>query len=94
MVTLGGMVVNHVENHLDARRVQSLDHGLEIFDIAACRIAHVRCEKADRVVTPIVAQSLLHQMPVIDKSVNRHKFNRGDAQAVKVVNSRRRGEPE
>ena len=32
LVALGGVVVDHVENHLDARGVQGADHHLELLD--------------------------------------------------------------
>ena len=35
VVALGGVVVDHVEDHLDARRVQRPHHGLELGDAAA-----------------------------------------------------------
>ena len=35
VVALGGVVVDHVEKHLDARLVQGLDHRLEFLDLLA-----------------------------------------------------------
>ena len=35
VVALGGVVVDHVEDDLDARRVHGLDHGLELLDLLA-----------------------------------------------------------
>jgi hypothetical protein len=49
MVAFGGVVVDHVEDHLDAGLVQRLDHGLELLDLLAGRapggIPSVGCEK-------------------------------------------------
>ena len=60
-VALGGVVVDHVEDDLDARRVQRLDHRLELADLLAAlpgrAVAVVRGEEADRVVAPVVGQA-------------------------------------
>jgi hypothetical protein len=61
LVALGGVVVHDVEDDLDVRLVQGFDHGLELVDLFAApttRIAVVRGEEADRVVTPVVGQAL------------------------------------
>ena len=61
VVGLGGVVEDDVEDHLDARRVQGVDHGLELGDLAAGPpgphrrgIPVVRREVADGVVAPVV----------------------------------------
>jgi len=45
MVPFGGVVVNDVEDHLDPRSVQSLDHALELVELlaplAGCGIGRV-----------------------------------------------------
>ena len=35
LIAFGGVVVDHVENHLDAGAVQRLHHGLELADLLA-----------------------------------------------------------
>ena len=49
MVAFGGMVVDHVENDLDAGAVQGLDHVTELVDgplhAGARAVSCVRCEK-------------------------------------------------
>ena len=61
VVALGGVVVDHVEDHLDALAVQGLDHPLELADLlagGACRgVAGVRREEADRAVAPVVREA-------------------------------------
>ena len=60
VVAFGGVVEHHVENHLDARPVQRLDHVAELVDRAervlprAVRL--VRREERDRRVAPVVDQ--------------------------------------
>ena len=62
VVAFGGVVVDHVEDDLDAGVVEALDHGLELADRAACQVARLGREEADRVVAPIVAQALGEQV--------------------------------
>jgi hypothetical protein len=59
------MVVDDVEDHLDARFVQLPDQHLELGDLTSRRLAggvrRFGCEEADGVVAPVVRQSLLRQ---------------------------------
>src|SRR5581483_8063779 len=59
VIAFSSVVVDHIENHFNACRVQALYHGLEFVDAVACAIAWLRRKESDRVVTPIVAQTLL-----------------------------------
>ena len=96
VVALGGVVVDHVEDHLDARLVQGADHGLELLHLlaadAAGRVGVVRGEEADGVVAPVVAQALLAQVAVGDELVHRHQLDRGDAEPLQVRDHRRVGQ--
>ena len=54
VVTLGRVVVDHVENHFEPCRVQRLHHGLELgHDVRGPEPA-IRRKEPDRVVTPVV----------------------------------------
>ncbi len=93
VVSLGGVVVDHVEDHLDAGQVQFTHHGLEFLDLLAV-IAHrtvgvVRSEEADGVVAPVVREALFLQRAVIDELVHRHELDRGDAELLQVRDHRR-----
>ena len=58
LVAFRGVVVDHVEDHLDARFVQRPHHGLELLHltagIRARAVLRVGREEADRVVTPVI----------------------------------------
>ena len=91
VIAFRGVVVDHVEDHLDTRLVKTFDHGLELADvIVGGRVAALRCKETDGVVTPVVAQPALRQRVFIDEGVDRHQFDGGDAQAAQVVDHRRR----
>ncbi len=95
VVALGGVVVHDVEDHLDARGVEGLDHRLELLHLAQrCgrRVAVVRCEERDRVVAPVVAQPTLDEVVVLHELVHRHQLDRGDSEALQVVDDGRMGE--
>ena len=87
-VAFGAVVVDHVEDHFDAVRVQPLDHAAEL--VAVRLAAQARCqprvgaEKADRVVAPVVRQAHPGQAQFIDTLVHRQQAHRRDAQALQV----------
>ena len=69
---LGGVVVDHVEDHLDARLVQGLHHHLELLHLLAAvtarRVGVVGSEEADRVVPPVVAEAQFDQTLVVART--------------------------
>jgi len=97
VVALGGVVVDHVEDDLDPRPVQLLDHRLELLHLLAAgaegRVVVVRGEEADGVVAPVVAQAALLQRVVVHELVHRHELDRGDAQVLQVLDHHRVDEP-
>jgi hypothetical protein len=97
VVALGGVVVDDVEDHLDARRVQRPHHVLELLHLPAAtalaRVLVVRREEADRVVAPVVPQAAREQMPVVHEFVHRHELDRGHAEAQQVIDRLRMREP-
>ena len=60
MIAFCSVVINDVQDHLDAGRVQSLHHGLEFVDAVGSAVARLRSEETDGVVAPIIAQTALH----------------------------------
>jgi hypothetical protein len=55
MVALGGVVVDHVEHHLDAGIVQPRHRGAERIERIVLGVARLRREKGQRVVAPVIA---------------------------------------
>ena len=93
LVALGGVVVDHVEDDLDAGRVQGLDHRLELGHLlpaaAGGGVGVVRGEEADGVVAPVVRQAALDQVRVLDELVHRHELDRGDPEPFEIVDDGR-----
>ena len=93
VVALGGVVVDHVEDHLDAGGVQGAHHALELLHLLAAvtrrRVGVLRGEEGDRVVAPVVRQALLLQRRVVDELVHRHELDGGHADALEVLDDRR-----
>ena len=91
LVSFGRVVVDHVENHLDAGRVQVADHRLELAHRVERRgrrgVAVLGGEEAQRVVAPVVHQPAVDQVPVVDVLVDRQQLDGRDAQALQVVES-------
>ena len=93
VVALGGVVVDHVEDHLDARGVHRLHHRLELLDLLAVPsglvhrggVGGVRGEEAQGVVAPVVAQPLVQQRAVLHELVDRHQLDGGDAELGEVL---------
>ena len=84
LVALGGVVVDHVEDHLDAGVVQRADHGAEIVDDVAVAVVRVGREEAERVVAPVIAQAPVDQHAVVEEGVHRQQFDRRDAELAQV----------
>ena len=90
MVAFGGVVINHVEDYLDACLVEGTDHGLEFGDHLAwlfgIGVVMVRGEKAEGVIAPVVAQAQVAQPIVLQELVDGHELDGGDAELLEVVN--------
>ena len=88
MVALGGVVVHHVEDHLDVSLVQGLHHRLELADLLAALpgrgIPVVRRQEPDRVVTPVVSQAPRDEGFLRDELVHGHELHRGDPEPLQV----------
>ena len=93
VVALSGVVVNDVEDDLDSGFMHRAHHVLELVDLlapaAARRVLVVRSEETDRVVAPVVAQTLFDQPLVVDELVHRHELHRGHAERGEVLNDGR-----
>ncbi len=97
LVPLPGVVVDDVEDHLESGPVQCTHHRLELAHLlpeTSRGVADVRRQKGDRVVAPEVGEPLVDQVPVVHEVVDRHQFDRGDAQFDQVIDDRVRGQPE
>ena len=96
VVALGRVVVDDVEDDLDALVVEGLDHRLELADVGAGPprrgVAEVGGEEADRVVPPVVGEAAVAQVLVGHEMVDRHQLHRRHAQAAQVAERRRRDE--
>ena len=92
VVTLCRVVVDDVEDDLNVGGVQGLHHRLELGDLRAGilrgSVIIVRSKVTDRVVAPVVRQSLGLQRRVIRELLDRHQLNRGDAQLCQVLDDR------
>ena len=101
MVALGGVVVDDVEDDLDAGYVHGLHHRLELLDLLAQRgrvvgvrgVRRVRGEEGEGVVAPVVAQALVEQGAVLHELVHRHQLDGGDAEPGQVVGDRGMRQP-
>ncbi len=89
VVPLGGVVVDDVEDHLDARAVQRLHHALELAHLLAAParrgVQRVRREVADRGVAPVVRQALLVEEALVRDVVDGQELDRRHAQALEVL---------
>ena len=65
LAAFAGVVVDHVEQHFDARGVQRLDGGLEFAGSPSGQIARLGREIAQCVVAPVVDQAALDQRAVV-----------------------------
>ena len=97
VVALCGVVVDDVEDDLDVGPVQLADHRLELRDLLAGltrrAVGVVRRQEADRVVAPVVGETLLLQGRVVDELVHGHQLDGGHSQVGEVLDHRRMRQP-
>jgi len=96
VVALRRVVVDHVEDDLDAGVVQRAHHALELLhllaELAVGGVAGVRGEEADGVVAPVVREALVGQGRVVDELVHRHQLDGGDSELLEVFDHQRMGD--
>ena len=84
------MVVDNVQDHFDACLVQLTYQRLEFDDLASgrrlCRIARLRREEADGVVSPVVRQSPAEEKIFDMDFLHRKQFDSVDSQHPEVRN--------
>ena len=68
LIALGRVIVDHVENDLDAGVMEVSHRRLEFVDVTGREKARIGRKEADRIVSPIVDQIVLDEMAVVDKS--------------------------
>jgi hypothetical protein len=89
-VALRGVVVDHVDDDLEAGRMQPRDHRAEL--VARTRrlagVARLDGEVADGVVAPVVAQAALRETLLVEMLLHRQQAHRGNAEALQVRDRR------
>ena len=91
------MVIDDVEDDLDAGLVERLDHPLEFLHLLAMlaggRILVVRGQIPNRVVAPVVAETPADQATVLDELVNGHELHGRYTEFQEVLDGRGMAEP-
>ena len=91
MIAFPGVVVHHIQNHLNARLVQGLHHLLEFLHLLPRlprrTIARVGGKVGQGVIAPVVTQTRTRQVSGKGvEMVHRQQFHGGDAQLGQVIN--------
>jgi hypothetical protein len=97
VVALAGVVVDDVEDHLDADPVEGLHHRLEFVHLLPGRaqgVAGVGRKVADRVVAPVVGEAAIEELPRDEEVVHGKQLDGGDAEREQVVQHGVRDEAE
>ena len=55
------------------------DHLFKLGYLAGGRIARIGSEEANRIITPVVGQSFIEQIAVVDERMNRQQLDRANA---------------
>ena len=88
LIALGGVIVNDIEDHFDARRMERADHRFEFVDgIGRSRgaIARVGSKIAQCVVSPVVRETAFDEGLVVDVVVHGHEFHGGDSKTSQML---------
>ena len=90
---LGGVVVDDVEQDLDAGGVEQLDHALELAQhlvrVGVARVGRVRGEEAQRVVAPVVGQAEVDEVRLVGEGVHRQQLDGRHAEGAQVLDGHR-----
>ena len=79
------MVVDDVEDHLDAGGMQPPHGDAHLMIGLLGEITRLNREEAERVVAPVVAQALLDQRPVLHEGMNRKQFDGRNAKPAQMI---------
>ena len=85
LAALGGVVVDDVEDHLDAGGMQPSHRDAHLVRGILGQIARLDREEAERVVAPVVAQPLLEERAVLHEGVDRQQLDRRNAEPAQMV---------
>ena len=91
LVALAVVVEHDVEQDFEAGGVQGVGRRAH-FGPAARRETRVGRAEHDRIVAPGVRQAERRQVALVDEGVGRHDLDRGDAEALEMLDHRRVGE--
>ena len=75
VIAFRSVVVDHIQNDLDIMGVKFADHVAKAKKALRTVVARLGSKEADCVVAPVIAQTPVHQKPVIDERMNRQQFN-------------------
>ena len=94
LVAFRGVVVDDVEDHLEAGIVAARHHLLELAQAVGPvrRVARIGREEAKAVVAPVVGAAALGQVALGDEGMDRQQFDAGDAERLDVLDDLRRAE--
>src|SRR5271166_2535426 len=84
LVAFGSVVVDNVEDDLDAGVVHLLYERLERAETLCSQIFGMRREKPDRVIAPIIAQAALDQVAIVDESMDREELDRRNPEVAQI----------
>ena len=85
LAAFAGVVVDDVEDDLEAGGVQAAHRDAHLVDGVVGEIARLGREEADGVVAPVVAQALLQQGAVLHEGMDRQQLDRGHAEPAHMV---------
>ncbi len=92
VIALAGVVVDDVEDDLDAGRVQFAHHPAKLADlhqrVGTAGVPRLRRKEVEGAVPPIVGQVLFSQERVVDKGVDGQQLDGGDAETGQVLDAR------
>ncbi len=94
LVAFAGVVVDHVQDHLEPGLVEAADHLLELGEreVRHGGVAAAGGEEREGGVAPVVHQALLDQVAVVGEHVDRQQLHAGDAEVLDVAHHLGRGQ--
>ena len=84
----GGVVVDHVQDHLDPGLVQAAHDGLHLIRAAGFQVLALGGKEGQGVVAPVILQPLVQQHLVMQEPMDRQKLDRRDTDLLQMLDHR------
>src|SRR5688572_8832062 len=85
MIAFASVVVDHIEDDLDAGLMQPIHSRGDFFELTGSHISRLGRKESKRVIAPVITQVTFQQMPILGKGMYGKQLNGGYTYLVQMV---------